>query len=308
MQYPTAPSPHAKADITTQTIMLRVCIALLPAALAGCLTFGYKAALVLLTATVSAMLFEALCCIVMKRTQTVTDGSAAVTGLLLGMTVPADMPLWQICVGSFFAIVIAKQLFGGLGKNLANPAVVARIVLLILFQQGMTTFPAPERNAIVSAAPPVSGNVTYWDLFPNNTTGCIGEACVAALLLGGIFLCVLRNITPVTTLAYLGSFTICVFCSGGDSLYQLLSGGWMLVAIFMANDYVTTPITPLGKVLFGIGCGVLTFLIRCLGGYPEGVFIAISLMNLLTPCIDRLTPTKPFGAATPMRKKTAAHS
>ncbi len=305
MQYHAAPSPHEKSDITTQKIMLSVCIALLPAAIAGCFAFGYKAVLVLLTATLSAMLWEAVCRIVMKREQTVTDGSAAVTGLLLGMNVPADMPLWQVCVGSFVAIVVVKQLFGGLGQNFANPAIVARIVLLISFQEGMTTFRAPESDAIVSATPMVSGNATYWDLFLGNTAGCIGETCAAALLLGGIFLCILRVITPVTTLAYLGSFALCIFLSGGDVVYQLLAGGLMLGAIFMATDYVTTPITPLGKAIFGIGCGVLTFLIRSFGGYPEGVSFAILLMNLLTPYIDRFTPTKPFGAAEPVKQKEA---
>lgn len=305
MPYHIAPSPHEKSAVTTQKIMLAVLVALLPAALAGCFYFGLSAVLVLLTAVISAVAAEAGCRIIMKRNQTVTDGSAAVTGLLLGMNLPADMPLWQVCVGSFVAIVIVKQLFGGLGQNFANPAIVARIVLLISFQAGMTTFRAPNSDAIVSATPMVSGDASYWDLFLGNTAGCIGETCAAALLLGGIFLCMIRVILPVTPVAYLGSFALCVWLGGGDVLYQLLSGGLMLGAIFMATDYVTTPITPVGKAIFGVGCGILTYLIRSFGGYPEGVSFAILLMNLLTPYIDRFTMTKPFGAAKPVRKEAA---
>lgn len=305
MSYTVAPSPHEKSPITTQKVMLLVLAALVPSALAGCFYFGLRAAVVLLTAVASAVIAEALCRIIMKREQTISDCSAAVTGLLLGMNLPADMPLWQVCIGSFVAIVIVKQLFGGLGQNFANPAIVARIVLLISFQEGMTTFRAPESDAIVSATPMVSGNATYWDLFLGNTAGCIGETCAAALLLGGIFLCITRVISPVTPVAYLGSFALCAVMGGGDVLYQLLSGGLMLGAIFMATDYVTTPITSAGKVVFGIGCGVLTYLIRTFGGYPEGVSFAILLMNLLTPYIDRFTPTKPFGALKPARKEKA---
>ncbi len=305
MPYHIAPSPHEKSSVTTQKIMLAVLAALLPAALAGCFYFGLRAVLVLLTAIISAMTAEALCRIIMKRSQTITDGSAAVTGLLLGMNLPADMPLWQVCVGSFVAIVIVKQLFGGLGQNFANPAIVARIVLLISFQSGMTTFRAPNSDAIVSATPMVSEDATYWDLFLGNTAGCIGETCAAALLLGGIFLCLTRVILPVTPITYLGSFALCTWIGGGDVLYQLLSGGLMLGAIFMATDYVTTPITPAGKAIFGIGCGILTYLIRTFGGYPEGVSFAILLMNLLTPYIDRFTMTKAFGAAKPVRKEAA---
>ena len=289
-------SPHERAPLPTWHIMLCVLLALLPAAIAGCLNFGLRAVILLLVTTGSAVLFELLCRIVMKRQQTVGDLSAAVTGLLLGMNLPPDLPLWQAVIGSFVAIVIVKQLFGGLGQNFANPTVVARIVLMLSFTGTMTVFREPHTDAVSTATPLTGAGASYWDLFLGNTAGCIGETCALALLLGGLYLWLRGIISPAAPLAYIGSFALCTWIAGNDPLAQLLSGGLLLGAIFMATDYVTTPLTARGKLLFGIGCGCLTFVIRQFGGYPEGVSFSILLMNLLTPYIDRITMTKPFGA------------
>lgn len=291
-----SPSPHTSSTMTTGRIMACVLVALMPTAIAGCLNFGLRAALVLFVSTASAVVYEGLCRVLMKREQTILDGSAAVTGLLLGLNLPATIPLWQVMIGSFTAIVLVKQLFGGLGQNFANPAIVGRIVMLISFSSAMTTWQAPHSDAVVSATPLVSGNASYWDLFLGNTAGCIGETCAAAILLGGLYLCLRGIVQPVIPAAFLGTAALCSLAAGDDPLYQLLAGGMLLGAVFMATDYVTTPVTTGGKVIFGIGCGLLTFVIRQYGGYPEGVSFAILLMNLVTPLIDRLTVVRPFGA------------
>ncbi len=289
-------SPHARALISTRHIMLAVIAALLPAALNGFIQFGMRALILLLVTTGSAMGFEMLARLVMRRRQTVLDCSAAVTGLLLGLNLPAGMPFWQAVLGSFIAVVIVKQLFGGLGQNFANPAIVARIVLMLSFPATMTAFQIPGTDAVSGATPLVTGTAGYWDLLLGNTAGCIGETSAAAILLGGLFLCICGIISPVTPLACIGSLALCTWLAGNDPLYQILSGGLMLGAVFMATDYATTPLTKPGKLLFGIGCGVLTFVIRQFSTYPEGMSFAILLMNLLTPYLDRMTRTHPFGA------------
>lgn len=277
--------------------MLCVLISLLPTTIAGVLHFGARAGLLILCTTVSAVVFEFLCRLVMRREQTIGDLSAAVTGLLLGLNLPPDLPFWQAVVGSFVAIVIVKQLFGGLGQNFANPAIVGRIVLMLSFQSAMTSFRDTDADALTSATPLVTGTASYWDLFLGNIPGCIGETCSLALLLGGLYLLLRGIISPIIPFSYLGVFALCTLLSGGDVLYQLLSGGLLLGAFFMATDYVTTPVTGWGKFLFGAGCGALTFVIRRFGGYPEGVSFSILLMNLLTPYLDRFTRRKPFGVS-----------
>lgn len=290
-------SPHERNPLPTWHIMLCVLLALLPSAAAGCFNYGFNAALLLAFTTGTAVLWEFICRILMKRHQTIGDLSAAVTGLLVGMNLPPDLPLWQAAVGTFVAIVIVKQLFGGLGHNFANPAIVARIVLMLSFTADMTKFRTPNTDAVSSATPLVSGSASYWDLFIGNTAGCIGETCALALLLGGLYLCLRGIISPAAPLSFISSLALCTWLAGNDPLAQVLSGGLLLGAIFMATDYVTTPLTVKGKIVFGIGCGGLTFIIRQFGGYPEGVSFAILLMNLLTPYIDRFTMTKPFGTA-----------
>lgn len=303
-----ATSPHIRDEISTQKIMILVIAALCPAAIAAVIHFGWRALLLLVFCTLFSMACEGLCRIVMKREQTISDGSAALTGLLLAMNLPVTLPLWQAALGCFIAIVIVKQLFGGLGQNFANPAITARIVLMVSLTPDMTHWILPRTaagdafayDAVSSATPLVSGSATLKELFWGATGGCLGETCAAALLFGGLFLMFLGIISPVTPLAYLGTLATAVFIATGDGnevLYQLLSGGLLLGAFFMATDYVTTPITAKGKLIFGIGCGLLTFLIRFYGSFPEGVSLAILLMNILTPYIDKFTMTRPFGAA-----------
>ena len=295
-------SPHDRDPLPTAHIMFCVILALLPTAVAGCLNFGRSAVLLLMFTVGTAVLWETGARLLMKKPQTVGDLSAVVTGLLLGLNLPPDLPLWQAAIGTFVAIVVVKQLFGGLGQNFANPTVVARIVLMVSFTANMTSFRIPHTDAVTSATPLVSGGASYWDLFLGNTAGCIGETCAMALLLGGFYLWLRGIISPAAPLSFIGSFALCTWLAGNDPLAQVLSGGLMLGAIFMATDYVTVPLTAKGKMVFGIGCGCLTFVIRQYGGYPEGVSFSILLMNLLTPYIDRFTMTKPFGA---VREKKA---
>lgn len=296
--------------------MLCVLVSLLPAVVASGIYFGLRAILLVLVCTAASVAFEGLCRILMKRKQTISDLSAAVTGLLLALNLPVTMPIWQAVIGCFVAIVVVKQLFGGLGQNFANPAIVARIVLMLSFTSNMTTwatpgsdlyYPAsPSADIVTSATPLVSGTASYRDLFLGNVGGSLGETCALALLIGGIYLIVRGIISPVTPIAFLGSMAVLNWIAGNDVLYQLLAGGLLLGAFFMATDYVTTPITNKGKLVFGLGCGALTFLIRQFGGYPEGVSFSILLMNILTPYIDRFTMTKPLGAIP--AKEAKAHA
>lgn len=300
------PSPHIRDNMTTQKIMLCVIAALVPSAVAAVIHFGWLALLMMVFCVVCSVAFEGLCRIIMKREQTIRDGSAALTGLLLAMNLPVTLPLWEAALGCFIAIVVVKQLFGGLGQNFANPAIAARIILMLSLTEDMTHWIQPRTavsdfsyDAVSSATPLVSGTANIMDLFWGSTGGCLGETCAAALLFGGIFLIGMGIISPVTPFAYLGTMAVCTLLySGGDvhfMLYHLLAGGLMLGAFFMATDYVTTPITWQGKLIFGVGCGILTFLIRIFGNYPEGVSFSILLMNILTPYIDKFTMTKPFG-------------
>ncbi len=305
------PSPHTHSGMKTAYIMLCVLLALLPAAIAGCLHFGIHAAELLGVTTGTAILSEMLCLLLFRRKMTVTDCSAAVTGLLLGMILPPDLPLWQGAAGSFFAVVIVKQIFGGVGQNFVNPALTARVAMMLAFTQQMTAFRAPAADAVSSATPLITGNASFWDLLLGNTAGCIGETCSAGLLLGGIFLMLVQVVSPVIPLTYLGSFALLSLLFGFDTVSQLLSGGILLAALFMANDPVTSPLTASGKFFFGIGCGCITFIIRHYGGYPEGAAYAILIMNLLTPMLDRRCAAIPFGVvsrsstATKKQKKTA---
>ena len=297
-------SPHIRDNMTTQKIMLFVIISLIPALIGGFVTFGFRALAVTVVCVASCIIFEALSRIIMKRSQTVSDLSACVTGILLAMNLPVTIPLWQAVIGSFVAVVIAKQLFGGLGQNFVNPAIFARIVLMLSFTADMTTWVIPrywKENfddivTVTSATPLVSNNASYWDLFIGNTGGCIGEVCAVGLIIGGLFLIFTKIISPVTPVAFIGTVAIAELIAGNDPLYHILSGGLLLGAFFMATDYVTTPLTSTGKLIFGIGCGIITFVIRQFGGYPEGVSFSILLMNIITPYIDNFTAKKALGA------------
>ncbi len=296
-----SPSPHDENYTKTSTIMLNVIIALVPAIAASCWIFGFRALLLTVTCVASCMLFEFLCRKLMKRDNTLKDLSAAVTGVILAMNLPVTLPLWIAVIGSFVAIVIVKQLFGGLGQNFANPAITARIVLMVSFPSAMTNWAVPffyknSGDVVTGATPLVSGDASYLDLFLGKVGGCLGETCALALLIGGIYLAARRIISLAAPVSFIGSLALLSFAAGRDPLYDILAGGVFLGAFFMATDYATTPITTKGKIIFGVGCGAITFVIRQFGSYPEGVSFSILLMNVLTPFIEQLTRTKVFGA------------
>lgn len=280
--------------------MLDVIIALIPALVAGTIVFGLRALLVtavcVAVSVAAEFLFEKGC----KKPVTVGDLSAVVTGLLLAYNLPVGIPLWQAAFGAIVAIVVVKQLFGGIGQNFANPAITARIVLLLAFSGSMTTWVIPDG---VSSATPLAliaaGNTAelpgLWDMFLGLRGGCIGETSALALLLGGAYLLIRRVISWHTPLVFIATVFGMTAAFGAMPLYQLLSGGLLLGAFFMATDYSTTPSTAWGKVIFGLGCGILTAVIRVFGNYPEGVSFSILLMNILTPHISKLTRHKAFG-------------
>ncbi|MBQ7783876.1 MAG: RnfABCDGE type electron transport complex subunit D [Oscillospiraceae bacterium] len=296
-----SPSPHIHDNISTQKVMLHVIIALLPACVAGVVIFGYMALINLAVCSLSCVIIEFILRKIMKRPQTISDLSALVTGLLLGMNLPPTInPLYGI-IGSFAAIAVAKQLFGGIGQNFANPAIFGRIVLMLSFTAQMSTWCQPFYykngvDVVTGATPLVSNEFDYMSLLLGTTGGCIGETCALALIFGGLYLISVRIITPHAPIAFIGTVALLTLISGGDPVYQILSGGLMLGAFFMATDYSTTPLTGKGKLIFGVGCGVITFAVRRFGNYPEGVSFSILLMNLLVPYIDRLCELRPIGA------------
>ena len=291
-------SPHIHSGKSTAGIMRDVLIALLPVTVAGTVIFGLKSLLVVAVCVGCCVGFEALFNLITKKDQTVCDLSAAVTGLLLALNLPANIPLWQCVVGSLFAIIVVKCLFGGIGANLVNPAITARVFMLIAFSSLATAaFPI---DATAGATPLAAEEMpNLLTLFLGNYGGAIGETCTVALLIGGIYLLVRRVITwhvPVIFIATVFAFS---FIAEGfnaiSALSLILSGGLFIGAIFMATDYVTSPATPWGKVIFAIGCGLITCLIRYYGNYPEGVSFAILFMNILTPYISKWTKRKVFG-------------
>ena len=281
--------------------MLNVIIALLPALGVGCYIFGLRALLLTAVCVVSCVVFEFCSRKLMKRDNTVSDLSAIVTGVILAMNLPVTLPIWMAVVGSFVAIVVVKQLFGGIGQNFANPAITARIVLMLSFPTAMTNWAVPffyrdSADAVTGATPLVSGDASYLDLFLGKVGGCLGETCALALLIGGLYLAARKIISLAAPVGFIGTLALLSLIFGDDPLYAILSGGVFLGAFFMATDYATTPITTKGKLVFGLGCGIITFVIRHFGSYPEGVSFSILLMNVLTPYIEQLTRTKIFGA------------
>lgn len=299
-------SPHIFSSCTTRSIMLDVIIALCPALIAGCVIFGMRALLLATVCVSCAVASELLFNIICKNDQTVGDLSAAVTGLLLALNLPVNTPLWQATIGAVFAIVVVKCLFGGIGQNFANPAITARIFMLISFKNlASAAFPTVVDTA--ASATPLAilkdgGNAMpdLLDLLLGVHGGAMGETCVLALLVGGAYLICRKVISWHTPVAFIGTAALLTLAvSGGDltvTLQYLLSGGLFLGAIFMATDYTTTPTTPTGRALFGLGCGILTVVIRFWGSYPEGVSFAILLMNILTPYVDKWTARRTFGA------------
>ena len=296
-------SPHIHSGRSTASIMRDVLIALLPAAVAGVVIFGLRSLLVMGVCVVSCVLLEALYNWLAKKEQTVGDLSAAVTGLLLALNLPANVPIWQCVIGCIFDIILVKCLFGGIGCNLVNPTITARVFMLVSF--GSMAVPSmPVLADAVAGATPLAemaeGKLPQLkDLFLGTTGGAIGETCVLALLIGFAYLLIRRIITWHIPAAFIGSvFVLSYLMEGLDAMKALsmvLSGGLLIGAIFMATDYVTSPPTPLGKIVFGLGAGLLTFIIRYLGIYPEGVSFAILFMNILNPYIEKLTARKIFG-------------
>ena len=321
-------SPHAHANSSVSRIMLDVIIALLPTTAMGIWFFGMNAVWLVAVCVSTCLATEALCRIAMKRDNTIGDLSAIVTGLLLALNLPAGLPLWMAVVGSVFAIGIAKQVFGGLGMNPFNPALAARAFMLISFTGPMTTWLKPishcccgtcSTDAITMATPLATmkrmfgADVTtqatphfqkamdslpsMWDALIGNMPGCIGEVSALALALGAAYLLYRKVITWHIPVSFIATVFIYSLISGGAPAYmQVLTGGVMIGACFMATDYVTSPITAKGKLIFGVGCGLLCMLIRQFGGYPEGCSFAILIMNAICPLINRWTQPKPFGA------------
>ena len=306
-------SPHFNGGRTTQNIMLDVIIALCPAMIASVILFGFRAAVVILTCVASCILSEYLSRRVMKRPQTVGDLSCVVTGILLALNLPVTINPLIAVFGSVAAIVVVKQMFGGIGQNFVNPALTARIILLNSFPSRMTHWVQPfdyaaTADAVTTATPlgilkEGGGELpSYLDLFLGNTGGCLGETCALAILLGGIYLIVRRVISPVIPVTYLATVAVLSMMMGRDPLFDLLSGGLLLGAFFMATDYTTSPLYFWGRIVFAFGCGLITMLIREFGSLPEGVSYSIILMNILTPLIERAIKPHPFGAPKKQKK------
>lgn len=290
-------SPHIKRPDTTRGIMSDVVIALAPAATYGCILFGLRALAVLITSVGVAVLSEFLWNKALKKPNTIKDMSAVVTGLLLGMNLPPTLPLWQAAIGSVAAIIVVKQMFGGLGHNFANPAIAARIMLLVSFPATMTRFTEPVSDAVTSATPlaGTAGALSFKTLFFGMHAGSIGETSAFLLIVGGLYLVIRRVITPVIPVCFIGTVALLSLITGENVMLSVFGGGLILGAVFMATDYTTSPTTPLGKAVFAVGCGIITFVIRKFGALPEGVSYSILLMNILVPHINRFTLSKPFG-------------
>lgn len=292
-------SPHISGPVTTQKIMLDVVLALCPALIASVIIFGFRSLLVVGVCVAVCVFgewgFEKIC----KKENTISDLSAVVTGMLLAFNLPVGIPLWQAAFGSIVAIVVVKQLFGGIGQNFANPAITARIIMMTAFSGTMTTWVFPDATSSatpLAAASKGEALPSLMNMFLGYHGGCLGETCSLALIIGGVYLLIKRVISWHTPVAFIGTVALMSFVCGHDVLYQLLSGGLLIGAIFMATDYSSTPATKWGKIIFGVGCGLITILIRFWGNFPEGVSFSILLMNILTPYIERLTRAKPLGA------------
>ena len=306
-------APHIVSNVDTTRIMAMVIMALIPSLLVSIYVFGMRVLTLTVVCIVASVFYEWAWNALMHKRQTIGDLSAAVTGLLFAFNVPSGLPYWIAIVGCFVGIVIVKQLFGGVGKNIANPAITARIVLFISFATEMTTWPLPRMAAdATSTATPLGvlaeGGAelpTNMEMFLGFIGGSMGEVSAIALLIGGLFLIWKKVISPIIPVCFIGSVFVFAFiyyaATGGDAfdmaLFHVLAGGVMLGAFFMATDYVTTPLLPMGKVVFGIGCGVITMIIRLWGQYPEGVSFSILIMNCLTPLINNFFQKRMYGGA-----------
>lgn len=314
-QYLVTSSPHFRSDYKIERMMLDVIIALLPALIAGTVFFGFRALMLTAISMVTAVLTEYVIEKLLHREITIDDYSAAVTGMLVAFNLPPTVSWWIPVVGSFFAISIVKMCFGGLGNNFVNPALAARVFLLASWPVQMTTWKIPEAVSAATAADAMTtatplavlktGTITHlpslWSMFIGNIGGTIGETSTLALLIGAAYLVYRGVINLKTPLSFIATVGIMTWIFGPDGmftgpfLYHILGGGLILGAFYMATDYATSPVTPLGQIIMGIGCGIFTSVIRLWGGYPEGVSYAILLMNMVSPLIDRYTMPKVFG-------------
>ena len=311
-------SPHVRSKVSTDRIMLYVIIALLPATCFGVYNFGFKALFLILVTIASCVASEALFNFIVKKDNTIGDLSCIVTGLLLALNLPVSLPWWQAVIGAVFAIVVVKCLFGGLGQNFMNPALGARCFLLIAFAANMTNFESKGGADVYTGATPLAlirenggkipASLNVRDMLYGNIAGTSGETSVIAILIGAIILILLEVIDLKIPAAYIITFALFMFVFGPsrfDTTYvvaQLCGGGLMLGAFFMATDYVTSPITPMGKIVFGICCGILTGLFRCFGANAEGVSFSIILCNLLVPIIEKYTVPRAFGLVKEAKK------
>ncbi len=290
--------PHIRSSITSSKVMLDVLIALVPAFIAGIYFFGIRALLLCLVSVGSAVLSEYAFEKLTNRPITVGDLSAVITGLLLAFNVPVTMPFYMVIFGSMFAIIITKQLFGGIGANFMNPALAARAALMASWPKEMANFVAPGADAVATATPLAGGEVTLFDAFIGNMGGTIGEVSAIALLIGGAYLLIKKVISIRIPLTYILTTVVFLFLFGvpaEDLLKHVLIGGLLLGAIFMATDYVTAPVSKKGQIIFAFGCGLITAAIRVFGSLPEGVSYSILVMNCATPLIEKMTMPKPFG-------------
>lgn len=318
-KYLITSTPHIRSKATVSEIMLDVVIALLPAAVMGAFYFGTKAITVMALSVASCVLFEMLYQVYTKKEVTISDFSAVVTGLLLAFNLPASAPFWLPIVGGFFAIVLVKQLFGGLGQNFMNPALGARAFLLAAYPTQMTDWSVVPKSAMLDGISSPTPLALLKQGFTPQTNdifkaaigqigGCIGETCAVALIIGGVYLIIRKVISWRIPVIYIGTVVFLCWIFGrqgfftGEPLYEIFAGGLMLGAFFMATDYSSSPITPKGQVIFALGCGIMTVLIRVYGSYPEGVSYSILLMNLATPLIDKLTEAKIYGALPKVKK------
>lgn len=325
-----SPGPHFSAKRKTSTIMKMVCLSLLPECAAGIYYFGIPALITILVSVASCVLFEALFQILIHKKVSVLDFSAVVTGILLALTLPPSLPFWMTILGALFAVVVTKGFFGGLGSNVWNPALSGRAFLIMSFPVAMgSMWSKPGFDAITTATPLALGspwaknaadavssatqlaNVIpsgsqsqfYWNLFIGNHGGCIGETCIAAIVISAIFLLATKIIDWRAPLAMVATCALATFLAGGDVVFTLLSGGLLFGAVFMVTDYTTSPVTKYGRLVFGAGCGLITFLIRQFGGYPEGVMFSILIMNSLVPFLNNLSTRKyGYGKKTPEKK------
>ena len=298
-------SPHLRSKASTQRIMQEVCLALAPAGIASIILYGANAAALIAVSVITCVLAEFVYQKAAKEKSTISDWSAVVTGLLLAYNLPANAPLWLAVVGGIIAIVLVKQIFGGIGSNFMNPALTARAILFISWSSLMSSYPQTNYavDAMSTATPLATLNggtvegLNLWNLMIGNCGGVLGETCKLAIIAGGLYMLVRGIIDWRIPVTFIGTVFVCYLLKDGAeiALYQIMAGGLMLGAFFMATDYATSPVTNTGKIIFGIGCGILLFVIRAFASYPEGCSFAILFMNVVTPMIDKFTTPKAFG-------------